>query len=116
MTFWGDHNVLVDSVLRGHKSSVENTGSDVSLIQDSRARSTLSIEDTRLESERTIVFGYPRNGNSYIYFDDDSHDSKGGLLLFRLDAEPPVPCGYSDDLYFIANVCPVTEPPSKLAE
>ena len=37
LTFWGDHNVLVDSVLRGHKSSVENTGSDVSLIQDSRA-------------------------------------------------------------------------------
>lgn len=116
IAFWGEDNLISDSLLEGHVSTQADTGSDVRVFQDSIRRSTMAIQATRLLSERTIIFGHPRNGDSFIHVDSDSLASNSGLLLFRLDVNPPVTCAYSSDAYFMANVCDYAYPPSKPIE
>jgi hypothetical protein len=104
-TFLGEGNAIRDSILDGHWGSGDATGSDVSLVQDEKGRSSLTISNTILKSERTIIFGYPMSSQSVIMVDSYQQQSGEDFALFRLDAEPTTPCVRSTSTYFMALVC-----------
>jgi hypothetical protein len=104
-TFLGEGNAIKDSILEGHGGSGDATGSDVSLVQDEKGKSSLIVSSTLLKSERTIIFGYPMSDKSIIVVESYQQQPGEDFALFRLDAEPTTPCVRSTSTYFIALVC-----------
>lgn len=104
-TFLGEGNAIRDSILDGHGGSGDATGSDVSLVQDEKGIASLTISNTFLKSERTIIFGYPMSDRSVIVVKSYQQRPGEDFALFRLDAEPATPCVRSSSTYFVALVC-----------
>lgn len=109
ITIWGQDNAIEDTTLEGHVGTPDVTGSDISLDADvmrqDMLKTTLAIRDSEMKSERSIIFGYPLNRESFIKVYGYQRQPGVDFLLFRLDEQPPVPCDYSPDLYFVANRC-----------
>lgn len=113
ITVWGQDNAIEETTLEGHVATPEVTGSDISLdadvLRQDMLKTTLTIRDSVMKSERPIIFGYPLNRESNIRVYGYQRQPGVDFLLFRLDEQPPVPCDYSPDLHFVANRCALEE-------
>jgi hypothetical protein len=80
----GTNFTLKQSTLAGHTTNGNITGSDFIVLSSTRTLITAVISDTVMQSQRTIIFGYPPDANSVIHVKDYNLTDKN-FDLRRID-------------------------------
>lgn len=66
VVFDGQNNLLEDSMIRGYGSEGNHSASDILLYGETLQQISVLIKNTSLLDERPIIFGFPKNIDSYI--------------------------------------------------
>jgi hypothetical protein len=100
----GSNLTVVQSTFSGHSAQGSVAAADLMVQSNGWSGFSVYVQDTSLLSNRTLVFGYPLNGESFIKVVSMNHVPSLSFTLYRYDTHHAPGCKVSTD--YMAMVCP----------